>query len=87
MTALDPRFCPNTGTPVPGGMELEQALYLIRHAVRKGKLIIGFDLNEVAWRADELDVNVGARLLYRMANLAAASNAGSFERGLSPQYS
>jgi arginase family enzyme len=26
--------------------------------------------------ADEWDANVGARLLYRMANLAAASNAG-----------
>lgn len=72
---LDPKFCPNTGTPVPGGMELEEALYLIRHAVRKGKKIIGFDLNEVACGADEWDANVGARLLYRMANLAAASHA------------
>lgn len=71
---LDPKFCPNTGTPVPGGMELEEALYLIRHAVRKGKQIIGFDLNEVACGSDEWDANVGARLLYRMANLAAASN-------------
>jgi agmatinase len=74
---LDPKFCPNTGTPVPGGMELEEALYLIRHAVRRGKQIIGFDLNEVACGADEWDANVGARLLYRMANLAAASNDGS----------
>lgn len=71
---LDPRFCPNTGTPVPGGMELEEAIYLIRHAVRQGKQIIGFDLNEVACGTDEWDANVGARLLYRMANLAAASN-------------
>lgn len=71
---LDPKFCPNTGTPVPGGMELEEALYLIRHAVRRGKQIIGFDLNEVACGADEWDANVGARLLYRMANLAASSN-------------
>ncbi len=71
---LDPKFCPNTGTPVPGGMELEEALYLIRHAVRQGKQIIGFDLNEVACGEDEWDANVGARLLYRMANLAASSN-------------
>lgn len=70
---LDPKFCPNTGTPVPGGMELEEALYLIRHAVRQGKQIIGFDLNEVACGSDEWDANVGARLLYRMANLAASS--------------
>ncbi len=79
---LDPKFCPNTGTPVPGGMELEEALYLIRHAVRKGKQIIGFDLNEVARGADEWDANVGARLLYRMANLASASNNGSFGQTL-----
>lgn len=74
---LDPKFCPSTGTPVPGGMELEEALYLIRHAVRKGKEIIGFDLNEVARGADEWDANVGARLLYRMANLAAASQTAN----------
>lgn len=71
---LDPKFCPNTGTPVPGGMELEEALYLIRHTVRQGKQIIGFDLNEVACGTDEWDANVGARLLYRMANLASSSN-------------
>ncbi|MGH9550094.1 MAG: agmatinase family protein, partial [Terriglobales bacterium] len=72
---LDPKFCPNTGTPVPGGLELEEALYLVRHVVRRGRQIIGFDLNEVSRGADEWDANVGARLLYRMANLAALSHS------------
>ena len=33
-----------------------------------------FDINEVAPGGDEWDANVGARLLYRIANLAAKSN-------------
>jgi agmatinase len=71
---LDPKLCPSTGTPVPGGLEFEQAVYLIEQVVRKGKKIIGFDLNEVAPGADEWNGNVGARMLYKMCNLAAASN-------------
>lgn len=71
---LDPKLCPNTGTPVPGGLEFEQALYLIQAVVKSGRRIIGFDLNEVAPGPDEWDGNVGARLLFRMCNLAAVSN-------------
>lgn len=78
---LDPQFCPNTGTPVPGGLQYEQALYLIREIVWSGRTIIGFDLCEVTPGADEWDAIVGARLLHRMANLAAFSN------GLQPQAS
>jgi agmatinase len=72
---LDPVLCPNTGTPVPGGLAFEQALYLIKTVVDSGRKIIAFDLNEVApGEDDEWDANVGARLLYRMANLAAKSS-------------
>lgn len=71
---LDPKLCPNTGTPVAGGLEVEQALYMIKCVVRSGRKIIGFDINEVAPGDDEWDANVGARLLYRIANLAAKSN-------------
>jgi len=72
---LDPKLCPHTGTPVPGGLEFEQALYLIKCVVTSGRTIIAFDLNEVApGEYDEWDANVGARLLYRMANLCAKSN-------------
>ncbi len=71
---LDPKLCPNTGTPVAGGFEFEQVLMLIEKIVDAGKRIIAFDINEVAPGGDEWDANVGARLLYRIANLTAKSN-------------
>ena len=71
---LDPKLCPNTGTPVPGGFELEQVMYLIKCLVDSGRTLIGADLNEVAPGADEWDANVGARALYRMALLMSQSN-------------
>ncbi len=73
---LDPKLCPHTGTPVPGGFEFEQAAYLIQRVARSGKKIIGFDLNEVAPgpEGDEWDANVGARMLFRMCNMMAVSN-------------
>lgn len=71
---LDPKLCPNTGTPVAGGFDAEQVLFLIGQVVRSGKKIIAFDINEVAPGSDEWDANVGARMLYRIALLAARSN-------------
>jgi agmatinase len=71
---LDPKLCPNTGTPVPGGLDFEQALFLVKQLVKSGRTIIGFDVNEVAPGEDEWDACVGARLVYRIANLAALSN-------------
>ncbi len=70
---LAPYLCPNTGTPVPGGLDFEEAVFLIEELVRSGRRIIGFDLCEVAAGADEWDANVGARLLYRLATLTAVS--------------
>ncbi len=72
---LDPKLCPHTGTPVPGGLEFHQAVYLIEQVVESGRKIISFDINEVAPGDDEWDANVGARLLYKMSNLAALSNS------------
>ncbi|KEO73857.1 agmatinase family protein [Anditalea andensis] len=73
---LDPKLCPNTGTPVPGGLEMEEMLYLMKMVVLSGKEIIGFDVVEVAPGPDGEDWNgnVGARVLYRMCNLYGASN-------------
>lgn len=72
---LDAKFCPNTGTPVPGGLEFDEAVYLVQKLVKSGKRIIGLDLNEVApGKGDEWDANIGARLLYRLCNLMAKSN-------------
>ncbi|CAN5902549.1 agmatinase family protein [soil metagenome] len=71
---LDPKLCPNTGTPVAGGFEFEQVAYLIQQVAKSGKKIIGVDLNEVSPGEDEWDANVGARMLFRMCNLMALSN-------------
>ncbi|MBW4509485.1 MAG: agmatinase family protein [Scytonematopsis contorta HA4267-MV1] len=64
---LDPKLCPNTGTPVPGGLELEQTFCLFRELVNSGRKIIGFDICEVG--DAEWDGNVGARILLKLANL------------------
>lgn len=71
--ALDPKLCPGTGTPVPGGFEFEEAVYLIKALVKSGREIIGFDLNEVAPGETEWNGNVGARLLYKLCNWMAVS--------------
>ncbi|HLP54268.1 MAG TPA: agmatinase family protein [Fluviicola sp.] len=64
---LHPSLCPNTGTPVVGGFELEQINYLFFQLVEAGKQIIGFDLNEVApGTGDDWDANVGARALWNL---------------------
>jgi agmatinase len=71
---LDPKLCPNTGTPVAGGFEAEEVLFLVEELVKSGKKLIGFDLNEVAPGEDEWDSNVGARMLYYLCNLLGKSN-------------
>jgi agmatinase len=70
---LDPKLCPGTGTPVSGGLELDECLYLFEMIVNSGRTIIGFDLVEVAPGETEWDANVGARLLYRLSNLCLYS--------------
>ncbi len=71
---LDPKLCPNTGTPVPGGLEFSEAMYLIKMVVDSGRKIIGFDLSEVAGLGNEWDGNVGARVAYRLANFMGKSH-------------
>ena len=67
---LIPALCPNTGTPVPGGFELEQISYLLFKLIATGKKIIGFDLNEVSpGENDDWDANVGARALWTLVCL------------------
>ena len=62
--ALDPSLCPNTGTPVPGGLSYHQAIDLIDRIVASGRRLIGADLTEVA--GDPYDALIGARLVYRI---------------------
>lgn len=66
---LDPKLCPHTGTPVPGGFDLEQLNYLFRKIRNSGRTIIGFDLSETGVSSDGWDENVGARILFKLCNL------------------
>lgn len=72
-----PWYCPNTGTPVPGGFSFEQATYLFNKLADSGKEIIGFDLVEVAPSPDggDWDGNVGARMLFHMCGVLAKNNS------------
>ncbi|GAB4254476.1 MAG: agmatinase family protein [Vicingaceae bacterium] len=63
---LDPKLCPNTGTPVLGGFEFEQINHLFRAMIASGRKIVSFDLCEVG--NDDWDANVGARVLYKLCN-------------------
>ncbi len=71
---LDPKYCPHTGTPVPGGLEWEEIFFLIGKVVSSGRKIIGFDLVEVSPGEDEWDANVGARTLMRLSVAMFLSN-------------
>mgnify|MGYP002780145454 CR=1 FL=1 len=75
--ALYSWYCPNTGTPVPGGISFEQAAYLISRLGESGKNIIGFDLVEVAPGDDDWDGNVGARMLFHMCGVLAKNRGFS----------
>jgi agmatinase len=71
---LDPKLCPNTGTPVQGGFETEQIFYLFKKLMQSGRQLIGFDLNEVGVSQDEWDENVGARCLFKLCNMLVTAN-------------
>ena len=72
MDGLDPSLCPNTGTPVPGGLQFNEAVLLMEQVVRSGRKIIGFDVCECG--KNTWDANVAARILYRIATLTGVSN-------------
>lgn len=71
---LDPKLCPQTGTPVLGGLQTEEAMYLFRKVIESGRKIIGFDLVEVGIGETGWDSNVGARILWKLCNLMMKSN-------------
>ena len=73
---LDPKLCPHTGTPVAGGFEFAEIVFLIKRVVASGKKIISFDLVEVACgdvENEEWDANVGARMLFKLCNWMGVS--------------
>ena len=83
MDAFSWEYAPGTGTPVPGGLSFNQALFLFQELKRQKKQIIGFDVTEISGgggteappsgavrRLREWNGNVAARLAYRLAGLA-----------------
>lgn len=70
---LDPKLCPDTGTPVPGGFELDRMFYLFNKVLESGRQIIGFDLVEVGIAETDWNANVGARALFKLCNVLASS--------------
>ena len=71
---LDPKLCPNSGTPVHGGFETDQVYYLLKNILQSGRKLIGFDLTEVGVGDTNWDSNVGARVLFKLCNFLIASN-------------
>ncbi|MFM2165295.1 MAG: hypothetical protein RL325_1732 [Planctomycetota bacterium] len=65
---LTPDHCPNTGTPVPGGLTFPEMCHLLETLSRSGRRVVGFDLCEVSPGAGdgEWNANVGARTLYKL---------------------
>lgn len=70
---LDPSLCPGTGTPVPGGLSYNQAIYLLETLLAKGKKIIGADLVETG--PENFDGIISTRILYRLAGMLIKSNS------------
>jgi agmatinase len=83
---LDPRFCPHTGTPVPGGLDYPEAILILKLLAKSGRKIVGFDVVEVApplnddespleplQASDEWDANVGMRLIYKLSAFTLAT--------------
>jgi agmatinase len=72
---LDPKLCPSTGTPVPGGLEFAEASYLVHKVAQSGRRVVGADLVEVAPNpnGDPWDGNVGARMLFQLTVAVARS--------------
>lgn len=69
---LTPSLAISTGTPVPGGLTYQQAIYLIEKIVRSGRKIIGFDLVETG--PNPADGVVSCRLLYKTIAMMVYSN-------------
>lgn len=67
--------CPHTGTPVPGGLTFNKAVWLFDTLVRSGRRIVGFDVVEVSPSPEErLDAIAGARMLWKLCGQTLKSN-------------
>lgn len=74
---LSVEYCPHTGTPVPGGLNFNQAMWLVDTLVASGRRIIGFDVVETSPASEErIDAITGARVLWKLCGMALKSAAG-----------
>ncbi|MFT4542131.1 MAG: agmatinase [Planctomycetota bacterium] len=77
---LDPSLCPNTGTPVPGGLDWHEAMLVLEELSKSGRKVVGMDLCECSpgekpdRNGESWDAIVGARMLYRMIGFALVCN-------------
>lgn len=73
---LNPTLCPDTGTPVPGGLEFSEVLTLLASIHKHKKRIVGFDLVEVSKGSSrhEWNENVGARTLFKLCGWSVITN-------------
>lgn len=77
---LSPECCPNTGTPVPGGLSFTEASQMLHYLHRNGHELIGFDLVETSPNpklnalGEGLDEVTGVRLLYDLCCFALSTN-------------
>lgn len=67
---MEPGLCPNTGTPVPGGLSFRDVQVLLATLSRR-RQIVGFDVNEIG--DDPWDGNVAARLFYKLCGATLRS--------------
>lgn len=78
---LEPALCPNTGTPVPGGLNWAECILWLEELAASGRRIVGADLVEVSPGAspdpdgESWDAVVGARLLYKLIGAAVRFGA------------
>lgn len=71
---LDPSIMPETGTPVPGGLDWYMALDLAARAMQ-GRRVLGFDVVELAPREGHIVSDfAAASLTYALMGLAARNN-------------
>lgn len=67
--------CPDTGTPVNGGLSFNQAIYLLDVLVCSGRRIVGFDVVEVVPRTEvRINAITGARVLWKLCGQTLKSN-------------
>jgi len=70
---LDMAYCAHTGTPVPGGLDYMECLYLLRALAKSGRQLVGFDVVEAG--NHPLDAGVAARLLYELSVMGSRASS------------